>query len=152
MPEYDVIDEAIIYAKPDVVYEALLAEYSGKTNWWMPHVEAKPREGGAVDQPGALIDLTVHHRGTTKFTVKTIETKKNELWHLQYVEGAFRGEGTWKLEAIDGNTKVSYRWRCRPSGLLRILAPFINIPKGHSEVMKVGFAGLNEYIKKSVES
>ncbi|MFC2024088.1 hypothetical protein ACFLTJ_00695 [Chloroflexota bacterium] len=152
MAEYDVIDDAIIYAKPDVVYEALLAEYSGKTNWWVPHVEAKPREGGAVDQPGALIDLTVYHRGTTKFSVKTIETKKNELWHLQYVEGDFRGKGIRKLKAIDGNTKVSYHWHCRPSRLLRILAPFINIPRGHSEVMKLGFAGLNEYIKKRGES
>ena len=151
MAEYDVIDEEIVYAKPDVVYEALLAEYSGKTNWWMPHVEAKPREGGAVDQSGALIDLTVHHRGITKFIVKTIETKKNELWHLQYVGGDFRGEGIWKLEEVDGNTKVSYRWRCRPSRLLRILAPFINISKGHSEVMKAGFASLNEYIKKNTQ-
>ena len=152
MAEYDVIDDAIIYAKPDVVYQALLTEYTGETKWWMPHVEAKPREAGAVDQPGALIDLAVHHRGTTRFTVKTIETKKNELWRLQYVAGAFRGEGTWKLEEVDGNTKVSYRWHCRPSGPLRILAPFINIPKGHSQVMKSGFAGLNEHIKKSLES
>jgi len=35
MAEYDVIDEAIIYAKPDVVYKALLTEYSGETNWWL---------------------------------------------------------------------------------------------------------------------
>ena len=32
MAEFDVFDEAIIEAKPDIVYEALLAEYSGKTN------------------------------------------------------------------------------------------------------------------------
>jgi len=155
--EYDVTDEAIIYAKPAIVYKALKTEYSGETNWWMPYFEAKPREGGAVDQPGALIDLTVHNTKITKmsikFTAKTDTTKKNELWHVQYVEGVFRGEGTWKLEAINGNTKVSFRWRCRPSGLLlRMLAPFMNIPKGHSNVMKLGFAGLNEYIKKSVES
>jgi hypothetical protein len=150
MAEYDVLDEAIIHAKPDVVYKALLAEYSGETRWWMPYLEGKPRGGGAVDQLGALIDTTLHGKFTIKFTAKTAETKKNELWHLQYVEGDFLGEGTWKLEASGENTKLSFRWRCRPARLLlRIMGPIVNIPKQHSKVMKAGFAGLDAYIKKS---
>ena len=149
MAEYDVFDEAIINAKPEIVYEALLAEYSGKTNWWLPHVEAKMREGSTVDQTDALLDITVHGKISIRFTTKTVETKKNELWRAEYVDGAFRGEGIWKLEAANGNTKLSYRWRYRPSGmLLRLFAPIINIPTKHSEVMKAGFAALNEYLKK----
>jgi hypothetical protein len=70
------------------------------------------------------------------------------MWHTQYI-GAFRGEAIWKLEAIDGNTKISYHWRTSPSGLLlRILAPLINIPKQHSNIMKKFFTSLNEYIKE----
>jgi len=149
MPEYDVIDEAIINAKPDVVYEALLAEYSGKTNWWMPLLEAKLREGSAPDQLDALLEITVHGKMPTKFILKTIETKKNELWRLQYMEGPLRGEGEWKLETINENRKISYHLRTRPSGLLlRILATFINIPKSHSEVWKAGFAALNKHVQK----
>ena len=86
MAEYDVIDEVIINARPEVVYEALLAEYSGKTNWWMPHVETKLCEGRTVDQPGALLEITVHVRMPIRFTTKTIETKKNEFWRSQCQE------------------------------------------------------------------
>ena len=83
MAEYDVIDEAIINARPEVVYEALLAEYSGKTNWWKPHVETKLREGRTVDQLGALLEITVNGKMPIRFTTKTIETKKNEFWRSQ---------------------------------------------------------------------
>ena len=153
MAEYDVFDEAIINAKPSVVYKALLTEYSGETNWWKPYFEAKPREASTVDKPGALIDITLHGGRTLKIMAKTEQVKKNELWQFQYVEGDFRGEGTWKLEGTDRKTKLSFRWRCSLSKLLlRITAPFVNIPKRHSEVMKLGFEGLNKHIKKSVES
>ena len=63
MAKFDVIDEAIINAEPAIVYETLLAEYAGRTNWWMPHLEAKVRDGRAPDEPGALVEITVH--GTT---------------------------------------------------------------------------------------
>ena len=149
MAEYDVIDEAIINAKPDVVYEALLAEYGGKTHWWMPLLEAELCEGSAPDELGALIEVTVHDKMSTKFTMKTIETKKNELWRLQYFKGPLRGEGEWKLEAINDDTKVSYRLRAYPSGLLvRIVATFINMPKSHSKVWKAGYAALNKHVQK----
>jgi len=149
MAEYDVIDEAIINAKPDVVYEALLAEYAGKTNWWMPLLEAKLREGNAPDELGALLEVSVHGKTPTKFIMKTIETKKNELWRLQYMEGPLRGEGEWKLEAINDDTKVSYHLHAHPSGLLvRIVANFINMPKSHSKTWKAGYAALNKHVQK----
>ena len=34
MPKFDVTDEAVIDAKPIVVYEAILHEFSGVTHWW----------------------------------------------------------------------------------------------------------------------
>ncbi len=152
MAEYDVTDEMIINAKPDVVYQALVAEYSGKADW-MPNFEVKQREEGAVDQPGTLLDLTLQGRFPLKFTAKTVETKKNESWKFEYIEGAFLGDGLWKLEAVDEGTKVSFRWHTRPGTLsVKIMSPFINVPKSHSEFMKAGFASLNEYVKKNVES
>jgi ribosome-associated toxin RatA of RatAB toxin-antitoxin module len=152
MAEYDVTDEVIINASPDVVYQALMAEYSGKADW-MPNFEVKQRGEGAVDQPGALLDLTLHGRFDLKFTAKTVKTKKNESWEFEYVEGAFRGEGLWKLEAAGEDTKVSFRWHCRPGTLLvKIMSPFVNVPKSHSEFMKAGFASLNEYVRKNAES
>jgi hypothetical protein len=149
MAEYDVIDEAIIKAKPDVVYETLLAEYAGKTSWWKPFLEAKLLQGSAPDELGALIEVIAHGKITTKFVMKTIETKKNELWRLQYLEGPLRGEGEWKLEATDDGTKASHRLRAHPSGLLlSILATFVSIPKSHSGIWKAGYAALNQYLQK----
>jgi hypothetical protein len=150
MAKYDVTDEAIINAEPDIVFNALLAEYAGKTSWWMPHLSAKLRKGDAVDQIDALIDITIHGKSPINVTAKTIEVKKNELFRYQYVEGAFRGEGLWKFEAIRGNTKASFRWHANLAGglLLRIMALFVNVSKAHSDVMKAGFEGLNEHLKK----
>ena len=115
---------------------------------WLRFLEAKLREGSAPDQLGALIEVSVHGKMPAKFIMKTIETKKNELWRLQYMEGPLRGEGEWELEAINGGTKTSYRLRAHPSGLLlRILSTFINIPKSHSAVWKAGFSALNKHVQ-----
>jgi len=148
MAKFDIIDEAIINAKPDIVYKALL----GGGLRYKLRAEAKLLEGRAADQLGALTEITVPGRFPIKWTIKTVELIKNELWRTEYVGGAFRGEGLWTLEAIGENTKVSYHWRTRPCGLLRILAPFINIPKQHSALMKAGFASLNEYVKQKDRS
>lgn len=150
MAKYDITDEAIINADPDVVFSALLAELEGKTSWWMPKQSSKLRTGDAADQIGALIDVTVHGKPSTKFTEKTSDVKKNELLRYQYVEGPFRGEGLWKFKAIEGKTKLSYRWRADLAGglLLRIMAPFVNVPKAHSDVIKAGFEGIKEHLKK----
>ena len=149
MAEFDVFDEAIINAKPDVVYKALL---SGAAHHKV-NTKTKLREGSAQDQLGALTEITLPSGFPIKFTAKTVEVRKNELWRTQYVEGAFRGEGVWKFEAVDGNTKISFHWRASPSTLLlRILAPLVNIPKQHSALMKKLFASLNEYVKEEEHS
>jgi len=149
MAKFDVFDEAIINAKPDIVYKALL---SGAA---LQRVNAKTEllEGSAAEQLGALTEITLPSGFPIKFTVKTVEVKKNELWRTQYVEGAFRGEGVWKFEAVDGNTKISFHWCASPSTLLlRILALLVNIPKQHSALMKKLFASLNEYVKEQEHS
>jgi len=103
MAKFDIIDEAIINAKPEIVYKALL---EGGLRYKL-HAEAKLIEGRAADQLGALTEITVSGRFPIKWTIKTVEVKKNELWRTEYVGGAFRGEGLWKLEAIGDKTKVS---------------------------------------------
>jgi len=144
MAKFDVLDEVIINAKPDIVYKAILSGAFRGTG-----ADFKLLEGSNSYQLGALTEITLPGRFPVKFTIKTVEIKENELWRTQYVGGAFRGEGLWRLEPIDGNTKVSYHWRARPSGLLsRFLATFINIPKHHSATMKKAFASLNDYINK----
>ena len=146
MTKFDVLDEVVINAKPDVVWKAIL--YSGAFLRGMG-AEFKLLEGSNSHEVGALTEITLPSKFAVKFISKTVEIKENELWRVQYVGGVFRGEGLWRFEPIDGNTKVSFHWRVRPSGLLsRFLAIFINIPKRHSAVMKKAFASLNEYINE----
>ena len=145
MAKFDVYDEAIINAKPEIVYKALM---SGVI---YDRINAKRErvKGSALDELGTVTDIILPGIVPTKLTIETIEVIKNEMWHTKYIGGAFIGEGIWKLEPTDGNTKISYRWRTSPSGLLlRILAPFINIPKHHSAIMKKFFTSLNEYIEE----
>jgi hypothetical protein len=144
MAKFDVYDEAIINAKPEIVYEIIM---SGVI---YDRLGAKRDriKGNAADEPGTVTEITLPGRVPTSFMVETVEVKKNEMWRTQYIGGAFRGEGTWKLESIDGSTKISYHWRTSPSGLMvRLLAPLINISKRHSVIMQAYFADLNEYIK-----
>ncbi len=87
MAEYGVIDAAIIHTKPDIIFNALVTEFSSETKWCAPYFEAKPRGKGAIDQPGALIDITIKGRFPIKFTAKTVEIKKDELFRVDYIEG-----------------------------------------------------------------
>ena len=49
MPKIDVTDEAVIDSPPMVVYKAILNEYAGGTNWWMPYLEFKLRGDLPID-------------------------------------------------------------------------------------------------------
>ena len=144
--KYDVTDEAIINASPDVVFNAVKDEACGKTSWWMPHLSFKPREESSCGV-GDLIDVTVLGKRPIKFTTKTVEIKMNEMVKGNYVEGAYRGEFVWEFKDLDDKTKLSFRWHTKPAGLLlRILAPFLPIEKYHSDVMKAGFNNLNKFL------
>ncbi len=146
MAKYDITSEAIINAGPDVVYNAMI---DGSITKWMP-LSAKRRTGASYDEVGALTDITFHDR-PIKYTEETVESKKNEIIRIKYVKGAFRGEGLWKLEGIDGKTKLSFRWRVRHSEMfLRIMAPFVPVEKRHSDVMTAAFDGFKKYLEQKI--
>ena len=143
---YDVTDEAIINASPDIVFNAVVNEACGITSWWMPYVSIKPRKEAACGT-GDLVDLTVNGEPPVKFTSKTVEIINHKMIKGKYVEGAFRGEYVWTFENVDGFTKLSFHWRTRPAELLlQILAPFLPIEKNHSDTIQAGFKNLNLFL------
>jgi len=72
MPKIDVLDEAIIDSPPMVVYKAILNEYAGVTNWWMPYCESKLRGDVPIGHEGAIYDATIYptSRMNIKFSAK----------------------------------------------------------------------------------
>jgi uncharacterized protein YndB with AHSA1/START domain len=152
MPEFDVVDEAVLAADPATVFQALLDEAMAITRWWLPHLEMKPRGGTPPNQVGGVVDITIHRPGKPSFAARTAEIVQNERCRVEYVEGDFSGGGTWTVEPIGNQTRLRYHWQARPTRLLfRLLSPFIDMGKMHSEVMKAGFGGLDEYLRGKKE-
>jgi len=147
--KYDVTEEALIHANPEAVYTAIIDIYDGKTSWWLPDFSSKLCEGDTSGNAGALYKVTIHALCPITFMTKTVETKKNEMLIVDYVDGAFIGQGVWKFENVDGNTKISLRWRTNPGSLfIRMVAPFYPVAKNHSSVMQAGFRKLDQFLNK----
>jgi len=148
MPRISVVDETIIDKPPLVVFNAILNEYTGVTHWWMPHLELKPRGEIPIDREGAIIDVTVHCRGTPRFSAKITKIVEGKLIEIEN-EGDFVGTMTWTFEPTDGKTRVQSRWNVRPKRLLFVLVShFMDIGKIHSDVMQKGFKALNNYLSQ----
>jgi hypothetical protein len=150
MFEIDVEDEAIIDADPATVSKAIMDEAAGKTHWWLPYWEARPRGDIPPDRVGGTFDITVRRGVTVRFAAKIVEITDKTL-QVQYVEGAYKGEGTWTFEPVDGKTRLHFRWRVQPTGwlywLLRLAPSSAKRGRSHHEVMKAGFEGLNQFVK-----
>ena len=148
MPRIDAFDEAVIDGPPLVVFKTILDEYAGITHWRMPLKESKIREGTPHGREGAIYDGTVHIRGTPKGSLKITKIVEGKLIEFEE-EGDFVGTGIWTFEPTNGKTKIGYRWSGRPKRLLiRLLSPFINIRKMHSDQQQKTFTALNSYLSK----
>jgi len=150
MPSWNVVDEAIIDADPSEVFKALLDEYTGVSRWWMPFLEIKLRGGEKTLQKGAVFDITVpdRYRGKTKLVGKITDIIESKL--IKYdLEGDYLGNAEWTLEPLDGKTRLRFRWNTKSNRfLITLVSPFINIARGHSRVMELGFKGLNNYLSQ----
>jgi ribosome-associated toxin RatA of RatAB toxin-antitoxin module len=146
---YDVTEEAIINASPELVYHAIIDVYDGKTSWWLPDFSSRLCQGNTSGDVDAVYEVTIHALRPIKFKTKTVEAKQNEMLRVDYVEGAFVGRGLWKFESVEGKTRVSLRWRTNPSGwFMRMAAPIYPIAKDHSRVMQAGFSRLKTLLEQ----
>jgi uncharacterized protein YndB with AHSA1/START domain len=148
MPKYDFLDEGIVDSPPMEVYKALLNEASGVTHWWMPDLEFRLRGGMPICE-GAIYDIIGNSRGMKyKWSSKVTKLVEGKSIEEEYA-GAIVGTGTWTFEPTDGKTKVQYRWNVRTNRLLfSIILPFVNMKKGHTEVIQKGFKACNSYLNQ----
>lgn len=147
MSKYDVTDEAVINASPEAVFDAVLDMYAGKVTWWLPHLSSKPRTGASLGEKDALFDVTVHTMVPLRFTGKAVEIQKPDKLVVHYIGGAFQGEALWTFDKVKDGTNLRLRWQADPLNLMTKLAShFVAVDKGHSDVMRKGFANLNKYL------
>lgn len=147
MTKYDVTDETVVHASSELVFDAISGVFDGKVNWWLPHLSSKLREGVSCSQVGGIFDVTVHTLFPLRFTGKTVEVQRPEKLRVQYLAGDFQGGALWTFDTVEGGTRLRLRWQTNPSSLLVKLASIcVPVGKGHSQVMRKGFAGLDRYL------
>ena len=145
MPKYDVTDETVIDSSVMEVYKAILNEYAGVTNWWMPILEFKLRGDTPIDHEGAMGDM-ISKGAKCSFNMTKIEEAKSIEMDIS---GDLVGTGTWTFEPADGKIKVKYRSNVRTNkALFSLVSPFVNFGKTHSDNMQKGFKALNNYLSK----
>jgi len=151
VPKINVTDEAVINAPPMVVYKAILDEFSGVTQWWMPYNGFKLKGDVPVDREGAVFDLIVFPKSriaSSKISVKVAKIVAAKSIELEF-SGDFVGTEEYTFEPTDGKTKVQIHLNAQTNRLaLSLVSPFVNLGKGHSANMQKGFKALNSYLSK----
>jgi len=150
MPKIDRLDETVIDASPIEVFKAVLNEYAGVTQWWMPYLEYKLKGNMSIDHEGAIGEMTFHFskRASSKSSFKVTKIVEGKSLEVEY-SGDIVGTGTWTFEPTDGKTKVQYHSNSRTNSLLATLvSPFVDFGKGHSDITQKGFKALNSYLSK----
>src|SRR5690606_40005740 len=106
---------------------------------------------GAPDRVGSVMDIAVQLPGAkrvVRMVGRTEEAVPGRLIRIEYIEGDFVGEVVVTLEPEDGGTRVRFRFDTEPTRwTLRLLSPVVR--KGHSAVMRAGFTGLAEHLRRA---
>ncbi|MEU7065542.1 SRPBCC family protein [Streptomyces sp. NPDC053429] len=155
MTTYDLIDEAVIDAPATAVWEALLSEFRGAAQWWVPANTFAP-VSGSPDQVGGEVGVTVHTKGVgngglkLRFTARTVAVESGRRLDVEYVDGAFRGPATFRLEPLpDGRTRLSMHFAGRPHGWLGVLAKVVDLGAEHSKATLAAFESLGRRLSSS---
>ncbi|WP_404962529.1 SRPBCC family protein [Streptomyces sp. 147326] len=148
MSTYDLIDEAVIDAPADAVWDALVTEFRGAKKWWVPH-NTFTALAGAPDEVGGTVGVVVHTKGVDKgglklrFTSRTVAVEPGRRLDIEYVDGVFRGPSTFLLQPLPGGrTRVSMHFTGSPHGWLKALAKVADLGAEHSKATLAAFESL----------
>ncbi|MGW5017744.1 SRPBCC family protein [Streptomyces cacaoi] len=153
MNGYDLVDEAVVDAPCDAVWEALLAEFRGAARWWVPSNTFAPASG-SPDRVGGEVRVTVHTKGVEgggpklRFTARTTGVEPGRRLDVEYVDGVFRGPSSFRLDPVgDGSrTRIGMRFQGRPHGWLKALAKVTDVGLEHSKVTSAAFVALGDLL------
>jgi hypothetical protein len=105
---------------------------------------------GSIVREGKVFDAAINpeSRMSLRCSAKVTKLVEDTLIELEYA-GDFVGTGVYTFEPKGGTTKTRFRFTVRPKKLLfRLIAPFVDTAKAHSEVMQFGFKACNDYLAK----
>ena len=150
MAKYDVVNEAVIAATPAEIVAAFLDEAAGRSRWWQPVLQMRPRGDKPLPEIGAMVDITVSGGGrlggTAHCVARVAVFNPERRLVLEYFDGDFRGTEEWTLDPVDaGHTRIATRWMTDPQGAVRLLARFVDVPGGYSKVMREGFRAIERF-------
>lgn len=147
MAQFDKVDETVIAADPETVFQAVIDEGTARSNWWIPTLEVVP--GSGAGEPGTTFEIHILRPRHLQFSARVEERVEGELIRLRYTGGDFVGEGWWTFEPAPGGTRVRYRWKVHTHSLrTRLAALLIDIGEAHSQIVRDGFAGLRRYLEE----
>ena len=146
MAKIDATDEVIMDGPSMTVYTAFLSEFCGVTNWWIPHIRFNPMDSIACEGEGFDAIIKPESRTFLRCSAQVKKLVEGKLIELEYA-GDFLGTGVCTLEPRDRRTRTRFWFTVRPKKLLfRLIAPFVDTAKAHSEVMQLGFKACNDYL------
>ena len=146
MAKIDATDEIVMDGPSMTVYTAFLSEFFGVTNWWMPHIRFNPMGSIARESEGFDAIIKPESRNSLRCSAKIAKLVEGKLIELEYA-GDFVGTGVYTFEPRDRRTRTRFWFTVPPKKLLfRLIAPFVDTAKAHSEVMQLGFKACNDYL------
>ncbi|WP_245703317.1 SRPBCC family protein [Streptomyces lushanensis] len=153
MNGYDIIDEAVVDAPADVVWDALVAEFRGAARWWVP-ANTFETVSGAPDKVGGMVAVTVHTKGVgnggpkLRFTARTESVVPGRRLTVEYVDGVFRGPADFLLEPLDHGrrTRISMHFRGRAHGKMKLMEKVADIGAEHSKAAQAAFVALGKQL------
>lgn len=155
MHRYDIVNDAVIGASPERVWAALIAEFQGARQWWVP-ANTFRTTAGSPDRPGGTVEVTVHPKGVDKggpklkFIARTRISEPGRLLVADYVGGGFSGVSTYRLEPLaDGRTRLQMHFLAEPKGPVRILAKLADIALEHTKATRAAFELLDAQLRGS---
>ncbi|MFJ3927843.1 SRPBCC family protein [Streptomyces sp. NPDC090022] len=158
MTTYDLIDEAVIDAPAAAVWDALIAEFRGAEQWWVPY-NTFTTVSGSPDEVGGEVGVTVHTKGVDngglklRFTARTTAVEPGRRLDIEYVDGVFRGPSTFLLEPLgDGRTRLSMHFAAGPHGWLKLLSKVADLAAEHSKGTLAAFEALGRQLSSGVRA
>ncbi|MFG2040386.1 alpha/beta fold hydrolase [Dactylosporangium sp. NPDC048998] len=153
MHRYDIVNEAVVGSPPERVWDALIAEFQGARQWWVP-ANTFRTTAGSPDRRGGTVEVTVHPKGVDKggpklkFIARTRIAEPGRLLVADYVGGGFSGVSTYTLNPLgDGRTRLAMHFLADPQGPVRTLAKLADVGQEHLKATQAAFVRLDALLR-----